>query len=121
MEETEPGSLPFPQTPLDPFWYLQAEYIPTPLKERSGDVAFRVWRFDVPEEKDRKPFAEGTVPIGKRFRVGDHYLAVKEVRFWVAMTVRYEPGKPIVLASLWMGLSGMIITFFGRMFRKKAG
>jgi len=33
------------------------------------------------------------------------------------MIVRYEPGKPIVLTSLWVGLAGMIITTAGRMMR----
>jgi hypothetical protein len=35
------------------------------------------------------------------------------------MNVRYEPGKPIVLTSLWVALGGLIITFIGRMQKRK--
>ncbi len=35
------------------------------------------------------------------------------------MNVRYEPGKPIVLASLWVGFAGMLITTIGRMMRSR--
>jgi hypothetical protein len=51
--------------------------------------------------------------------VGRYYLEAKEVRYWVGMNVRYEPGKPIVLTSLWVGLGGMILTFIGRMRRSR--
>ncbi|MBI5847155.1 MAG: hypothetical protein HZB31_04275 [Nitrospirae bacterium] len=66
-----------------------------------------------------KPLAEGKVPIGKKIRVGDYYLEAREVRYWVAMSVRYDPGQPIVLASLWIGLGGMVITFIGRIRRSR--
>jgi hypothetical protein len=46
-------------------------------------------------------------------------LSVKEIRYWAGMRVAYEPGKPVVLTSLWIGLAGMIITTIGRMFRRK--
>jgi hypothetical protein len=111
-----PGSLAYPQEPLKPLYALQVAYIPTQLKERAGDLAIQAWPFQHEHSKQReKPLAEGKVRIGEKLKVGDHYLSVAEVRYWVRMSVRYEPGKPIVLASLWVGLGGMIITFFGRM------
>lgn len=116
-----PGSLPFPQEPLKPFFALEVAYIPDPNKERSGEIVFHVRSLT----EDRSGpgdnvLAEGKVPIGERIRAGDYYLSVQEVRYWVAMTVRYEPGKPIVLASFWTGLGGMVVTFLGRI-RKRRG
>lgn len=67
-----------------------------------------------------KPIAEGKAEIGKKIKAGDYYLSAQEVRYWVGMTVRHEPGKPIVLASLGLGLGGMIITFIGRI-RRSSG
>ncbi len=59
----------------------------------------------------------GVKVVGERFQSGEYYLTAREVRYWVAMNVRYDPGKPIVLASLWVALSGIIMTFIGRMRR----
>jgi hypothetical protein len=113
-----PGSIPYPQEPLQPLYDLQVAYIPTQLKQRAGDTVFQAWPYrPEPPLAGEKPIAEHTVRIGERFKVGAYYLSAEEVRYWVMMMVRYEPGKPIVLASLWVGLSGMIITFIGRLIR----
>jgi hypothetical protein len=71
------------------------------------------------QKQEEKPIAEGKAPIGERFDAGDYSLSPKEIRYWVGMRVRYEPGKPIVLTSLWVGFGGMVITFIGRMRRGK--
>jgi len=111
-----PGRLPFPQDPLKPLYELQIVYIPTLIKERAGDAVFQVWPLaEADAKQEKKPIAERKALIGEQFKVRDYFLSVKEVRYWVGMMVRYEPGKPIVLTSLWVGLSGMIITFVGRM------
>jgi cytochrome c biogenesis protein ResB len=116
-----PGSFPFPQEPVKPLFALQASYLPTPLKERSGEAFFSVWPLNVSDSQHAaKASAEGKAAIGEKVKMGDYYLSAKEVRYWVAMSVRYEPGKPIVLASLWVGLGGVVITFIGRL-RKKTG
>jgi hypothetical protein len=113
-----PGFLAYPQEPLQPLYALQVTYVPTQRKEREGDTVFRAWPFrQEPPKPGEKPFTEGTVRIGEQFKIGDNYLSVSEVRYWVMMSVRYEPGKPVVLTSLWVGLGGMIITFIGRMMR----
>lgn len=114
-----PGSFPFPQDPLKPLFALQAAYHPAFLKERTGDAVFQVWQLDKADDDGKKPIAEGRAPTGKKVKAGDYYLSAKEVRYWVGMTVRYEPGKPIVLASLWVGFGGMVITFIGRMRKGK--
>jgi hypothetical protein len=69
--------------------------------------------------KTSPPLADGTVNIAEKFAFGEHQLFAPEVRYWVAMNVRYNPGKPVVLASLWVGLAGMVITTIGRMMRAR--
>ncbi len=112
--------IPFPAPPERPFWALKVEYLPSKLKERAGYVLYQVSPLDrngFPALD--KTLADGKAAIGEKFRVGDYFLEVKEVRYWVAMMVRYEPGKPIVLATLWGALAGIVITFVGRMARKR--
>ena len=58
--------------------------------------------------------ADGIVGVGEKLTFDEYALSTGEVRYWVGMNVRYNPGKPVVLASLWVGLSGLIITMFGR-------
>jgi len=112
------GTIPYPQAPDNPLFNLRLTYTPNPTKERSGDVAFLLWPPDTgPAPHDAKPIAEGRATIGDAFTVGEYSLVVKEVRYWVIMSVNYEPGQPIVLGSLWVGLSGMIITTIGRILR----
>jgi cytochrome c biogenesis protein ResB len=115
-----PGIFPFPQDPLKPFMGLQVSYRPSKLKERGGEAFFLVWRYSETDDREKgEPFADGKAAIGERFTAGDYYLEAKEVRYWVGMRVRYEPGKPIVLASLWVGLGGVLLTFIGRMRKRK--
>lgn len=68
----------------------------------------------------KKPLAEGRGLIGEKIRVGEYFLEVREIRYWVGMKVSYEPGQPIVLASMWAGLAGMTITFIGRMRKRRS-
>jgi cytochrome c biogenesis protein ResB len=117
-----PVPFPFPQDPLMPLFDLQVAYRPSLLKgrERDGEAFYQLWTL---QGEDSAPgghaVAEGKAAIGKRVNVGSYYLEAKEVRYWVGMNVRYEPGKPIVLTSLWIGLGGMILTFIGRMRRSR--
>ncbi|MBI5099398.1 MAG: cytochrome c biogenesis protein ResB [Nitrospirae bacterium] len=113
-----PGDFPFPQDSSKPLFTLQAAYVPTPIKELSGDAFFKVWPL-VDARHEEKAIAEGKAAIGEMFDAGDYYLSVREVRYWVGMNVRYDPGLPIVLASLWVGLSGVVITFIGRILKRK--
>lgn len=115
-----PGSLPFPQEPLTPLFALQVAYIPAQDKERTGEAVFDVRSLDEDRSGPAEvALAEGKIPVGERIKAGDYYLSVKEIRYWAAMTVRYEPGKPIVLASFWVGLGGVITTYFGRLMRRR--
>lgn len=64
--------------------------------------------------------ADGTRDIAEKLYFGNYQLFVPEVRYWVGMNVHYNPGKPFVLASLLVGLVGIIITMIGRMTKKVA-
>ena len=108
----------FPPAPETARFAFQPTYTPSKLKEREGEVEFRL--YPLQEMLDlAKPFVKGKTTIGKPLSVGEYLLEAKEVRYWAVMTVRYEPGKPIVLASLWVGLAGMLLTTVGRMLRKQ--
>lgn len=110
----------FPQPPEKPLFDLQLVYELSKLKERGGNVRFQLYPLTGGGTQETgKPFAEGKAAIGEQFSAGEYSLSAREVRYWVAMTVRYEPGKPIVLASLWLGLAGMLITTLGRMLRSR--
>jgi len=112
-------NIPFPQPPENPKFGLQVTYSPSQLKERGGEAAFQLYPLNLRGLPiDGPPFSSGKAAIGESFRAGRYVLKVDEVRYWVGMVVRYEPGKPIVLASLWIGLAGMVLTTLGRMFRK---
>jgi hypothetical protein len=117
-DSVKPDVIIYPGPPEKPLMALQVGYVVSKLKERAGDALFSAF----PLDKDGKPVfakapAEAKVPIGGLFAAGEYNITAKEVRYWVGMTVRYEPGKPIVLASLWIGLAGMLITTIGRMLR----
>lgn len=114
-----PGSFPFPQGAQNPLFDLQVVYRPDPNKERGGEAQFVVRPLPGRAVPAGKPIAEGKARVGESCQVGDYILTAREVRYWAAMTVKYEPGKPIVLTSLWVGLAGMIITTVGRMARQR--
>lgn len=117
-----PGILPFPQKPEPSLCNLNVAYLPETSSERVGEVQFQLWPLDKKDliQANDKPLATGKVPVGSKVRVGEYYFSVPEIRYWVAMNVRYEPGQPIILTSLWVGLFGVTLTTLGRMFRKKS-
>jgi hypothetical protein len=54
------------------------------------------------------------VPVGGQVDAGDFLLSPREIRYWVGMNVRYDPGQIVILSSLCLGLAGMVVTFVGR-------
>lgn len=113
--KTSPERFPFPEMTAMPIMDLMISYYPSKIDERIGDALFKVWpHAKSPEELNDKPALEGKAAVGAKFAAGDYFLSVKEIRYWVGMRVTYEPGQPIVLASLWAGLAGMIVSTFGR-------
>lgn len=115
-----PGVTLFPQAPEKPLYFLNITYLPDPKRERSGEALFDLWPYATgePGPNDR-PAASVKARIGEGVDAGNYRLSVREIRYWVVMTVRYEPGQPIVLTSLCVGLAGIILTTFARMFRKQ--
>lgn len=109
-----PGALPFPQGSEKPRFDLQVIYRPDPNQERTGEAEFVL----SPLSAAGAP-VQGKARIGEGCQVGDYLLTAREVRYWTAMTVKYEPGKPIVLTSLWVGLAGMVLTTVARMARQR--
>ncbi|AJE02476.1 cytochrome c biogenesis protein ResB [Geobacter pickeringii] len=113
------GAILFPYPPEKPRFALQASYRPSPLKERGGEVWFQLFPLDKGGGvQGGAPVAEGRGGVGDRIAVGDYILSAREVRYWVVMQVRHEPGKPVVLTSLWVALGGMLLTTVGRMTRR---
>lgn len=110
-----PGDFPFPSEPARPQFALQVSYRPSNITERAGEVFFQVWPLSEMKDGQEEPIAKGKVEVKKKFDAGDYYLEASEIRYWAAMTVRQDPGKVIVLTSLWVGLGGMVITFIGRL------
>jgi hypothetical protein len=103
----------FPPPPEKPIAALQLTYLPDPAVERGGKVRFDLRPLD-PEGKPGPNLSE-TVKIGEPFSAGGVRISVKEVRYWAAMEVRYDPGLRVILSSLTLGLVGMVLTFVGRL------
>lgn len=115
-----PTIMRFPQAPVEPLLGLNVSYKPDPGKERSGQAFFEVYpKLSQDSQEEVKPLASGSAPIGTLFPAGEYQLSVKEVRYWAAMAVRYEPGQPLVLSSLWVGLFGVTLTTLARISRKR--
>lgn len=115
-----PMTLPFPQAPEKPLFNLNVAYKPDTVKERSGEVFFQVWPLVTGDAgKAEKPLADGKAMVGKNYVAGDYQLSAKEVRYWTNVAVRYEPGQPVILTSLWVALFGITLTTFARMFKKR--
>ncbi|MGB8930009.1 MAG: hypothetical protein WCC48_02035 [Anaeromyxobacteraceae bacterium] len=108
----EPVPFPFPPSPDHPHVELTMEYRPNTVVERSGDVTFDVRPLG--EDATTGELRSGTVPVGGTFDAGPVKLSPREIRYWVGVNVRYDPGLSVVLASLCLGLAGMVLTFVGR-------
>ncbi|SNB47902.1 hypothetical protein [Geobacter sp. DSM 9736] len=115
-----PGAFLYPQEPLGkPLFDLQVTYLPSKLDDRGGEVTLSIWPIDG-SQSGGKPIGGGRIPINSSLEAAGHKFMFKELRYWVGMKVRYDPGKPFVLTSLWIGLAGMLITTVGRMMRSGA-
>lgn len=111
-----PGTLPFPYLPREPMFNLQVIYNSSKFQERTGEVIFRLFPL---KGDSKKPFAEGKSEVGKGVKIGDYILEAREIRYWVGMEIRYDPGKPYVLTSLWIGFAGIVLTFIGRLIKRQ--
>lgn len=103
----------FPPPPQQPRAVLQLTYLPSSAAERSGQVRVEVQ--SVGAHGERSALRSGLVKVGERFDGKDFALSPLEIRYWVGMDVRYDPGLWIILSSLCLGLAGMTMTFAGRL------
>ena len=111
----EPGGFPFPPPPEAPQVGVKLTYWPSQV-ERAGQVGLVAWPVDPGKAGEAPPAQhQGLVPLGGRVEAGEVSLSPREIRYWVGMNVRYDPGLNVVLASLCLGLVGMVITFVGRL------
>lgn len=115
------GYIPFPAEPEKSIFALQLEYFPSKLiQERGGEISYQLYAINDNGEPDfKKTVAEGKASIGTSFKAGEYSITAKEIRFWVAMSVRYEPGKPVILTSLWVAFAGIVITMVGRLIKSR--
>lgn len=107
-----PAALPFPSEPERPTMGLQLFFRPNAVVERAGEVTFDLWPLD--GHTGGEPLRSTAIPVGGSFDAGDFTLTPREIRYWVGMSVRYDPGLNIALGSLVAGLLGMALTFVGR-------
>lgn len=116
-----PGSFPFPFPDglSTPAMRLQVAFYPDITKPRTGEVGYQLWPLD--SQDGVKPAKNGKNSIGEKIYFAGYDVSVKEVRYWSSMSVRYEPGQPIILTSLWTGLTGLVLATLGRLRRKKRG
>lgn len=106
---TQPGPFGFPAE--QPHLELEVDYFPG-LVERTGKVRFqaRPLGADGPTGTARV----GMAAVGEQVDLDGHRLAPREIRYWVGLSVRYDPGLNVILVSLTLGLLGMALTFIGR-------
>jgi cytochrome c biogenesis protein ResB len=102
----------FPPPPNDPRAGVHISFRPSAVKDREGEITFRV----APLGPDREPlpFHDGRVVVGAPFEAGGLSFTVPEVRYWVGIDVRRDPGLTLILGSLCGGMAGMAMIFAGR-------
>ncbi|ACH38179.1 ResB-like family cytochrome c biogenesis protein [Citrifermentans bemidjiense Bem] len=116
------GSLPFPQGQQKPLYNLQVGFRPFPDQERLGEAFFQLWPYSATAgHQTENPAVVGSAYVGRSMPAGDYGVSVKEMRYWVGMKVRRDPGKPVILGSLWVGLAGMVLTTIGRIRKGSTG
>lgn len=99
----------FPAAPEQARFLLDVSYVPRKTVDREGEVTFRVRPLDGGAAEE-----VGRAPVGGRVKVGRWTLEAREVRYWVGMVARHDPGLMTVLTSLWAGFAGMTLIFVGR-------
>ncbi len=104
------AAFPFPAPPGKPVTALKLYFRPNTVVDRAGEVTFEVW----PLEGGHSASRSAPIPIGGSFDSGSFVLSPREIRYWVGMSVRYDPGLGVILGSLVAGLLGMALTLVGR-------
>lgn len=110
--QVEAAAFEYPQPPEHPRGTLRVGYWPG-VEPRSGQVSLELR----PHGPAGVLAAEkkALLPVGGLLDLGDFKLSPREIRYWVGMDVRYDPGLNTSLAGLCFGLLGMVLTFAGRL------
>lgn len=121
---TEPLSFPFPFPPEPARTELLMTFRPNAVKDREGEVGLHLAEatgggatvIDLHRAGGGRAGkdAASVVSVGERFDAGEFTLTPSEVRYWVGIDVRHDPGLNLILGSLCLGLAGMVLTFVGR-------
>lgn len=111
-KEADPAPFQFPPPPEHPRVELRLEYRPNTVVERAGEVTFEALPLGPAGASGE--VRTGMATVGGVFDAGEVKLSPREIRYWVGINVRYDPGLSVVLASLCFGLGGMVLTFVGR-------
>ena len=116
-----PGSAEFPQMPgMPPLFKIQFIYHLPKLRGGFSEASFKVWEYDKAARNGQGALVyEGRASMGEKISFRGYSLSMNEVRYWASMDVLYNPGQPIVLVSLWVSMSGIVMTFIGR--RRRGG
>jgi cytochrome c biogenesis protein ResB len=109
---TAEGVEPIPFPPDRPRAAVQLVFRPSTVKEREGEVTLDVWRAG-PDGPTGEP-RTGRVIVGGRLDADDVSVSPREVRYWVGIDVRYDPGLTVILTSLVLGMTGMVLTLVAR-------
>lgn len=118
-----PGSIDFPQIQnMPPLFKIQFTYHLPKLKNGIAKASFKIWEYSKDKKNGQGRLVyEGTAAMGQNVVFSDHALSMQEVRYWASMDVRYNPGLPLILTSLWIGLGGIILTTVARLINNKRG
>jgi len=113
---TGPAAFDFPQAPEAPRASVRLVYWPG-MEERTGQVSLAVQAYGPGTAPPLAKAGErtGLVPVGEKLDLGDFAISPREIRYWVGMDVRYDPGLNVVLTALCTGLAGMVLTLVGRL------
>jgi len=111
-----PGPIPFPQAPLKPLFNLFTRYYPEPKNELGGKILFGIAPLhEAPLAGTEKILFGEKAAGGEKVLLGEHGLELKEVRSWLNLDVKYNPGRYIIMLSFWSGLGGITLTVLARM------
>jgi hypothetical protein len=114
-----PSPIPFPQAPLKPLFNLLTRYYPEPKNELGGKIQFGIAPLPDGQRPGKEEILFGKKAIiGEKVLVGEHLLELKEVRSWVNLDVKYNPGRYLIMISFWSGLGGITLTLLARIFRQ---
>lgn len=104
---------PFPPPPDQPRAEVAMLYRPSEVAQRQGEVTFSVLPLDAKGEVAGEE-REGRAVVGAWWDAGDFVLAPQEIRYWVGINVRHDPGMTVILGSLVIGALGMSLVMIAR-------